>query len=158
MNQTDHQAFLERAFELAVANAATGGGPFGAVIVKDNLIIAEGVNGVTTHHDPSAHAEIQAIRMAAKKLGSHDLSDCTIYSSCEPCPMCLGAIYWARLNGLYYGATKDDAAAAGFDDAFIYEEIGKAPDQRKLETVRMPMETASLPFKTWEANEDKRPY
>ena len=115
---------MQRAIDLAIENVRSGqGGPFGAVIVRGGEIIAEGVNQVTAHHDPSAHAEIVAIRRACQLTGHFELKDCEIYASCEPCPMCLGAIYWARLGGLYFAANRQDAAAIGFDDSLIYDEI-----------------------------------
>ena len=114
--------FMRKAIELSIENVKNGGGPFGAVIVKDGEIVATGVNRVTANHDPTAHAEVSAIRAACQKLGTFDLSGCEIYTSCEPCPMCLGAIYWAHLDKIYYGNNKTDAARIGFDDSFIYDE------------------------------------
>lgn len=114
---------MRKAIELSVENVKNGGGPFGAVIVKGDEIVATGVNRVTAHNDPTAHAEVSAIREACRRLGTFDLSGCEIYTSCEPCPMCLGAIYWAHLDKIYYGNNKDDAADIGFDDSFIYEEL-----------------------------------
>src|SRR5690554_1230689 len=113
--------YMKLAAELAEKNVRKGGGPFGAVIVKNDEIIATATNRVTEKHDPTAHAEVEAIRLASKKLGTYDLSGCSIYASCEPCPMCLGAIYWARLDNLFYGNTRQDAATIGFDDDFIYK-------------------------------------
>ncbi|HOF08203.1 MAG TPA: nucleoside deaminase, partial [Bacteroidales bacterium] len=123
MNINDDIYFLKLAIELAKENVKNGGGPFGAVIVKDGQIIAKGTNRVTSHNDPTAHAEIVAIRQACEKLNDFQLTDCIIYSSCEPCPMCLGAIYWARPKKLVFAADKFDAANAGFDDSMIYDEI-----------------------------------
>ena len=123
---------MREAIRLASANVENGGGPFGAVIARGGEIIATGVNRVTANCDPTAHAEVSAIRAAAQKLGTFNLSGCEIYSSCEPCPMCLGAIYWARLDRLFYGNTKADAARIGFDDAFIYKELALPLSERTL--------------------------
>ena len=123
--------FMREAIELSVKNIDNDGGPFGAVVVKDGEVVARGVNRVTASIDPTAHAEVSAIREAAKKLGTFDLSGCEIYSSCEPCPMCLGAIYWAHLDKLYYANTKLDAKNIGFDDSVIYDEIDLKPQDRK---------------------------
>ena len=131
------------------------GGPFGAVIVKDGKIIATGSNRVTANTDPTAHAEINAIRKASRKLGTFDLSGCQIYSSCEPCPMCLGAIYWAHLDKLYYGNTKTDAKNIGFDDSFIYDEIDLKPESRKVTTTQLLPDEAILAFELW-AKADNR--
>ncbi len=151
--------FMKQAIELAEENIQTNqGGPFGAVVVKEGRIIGKGGNKVTSQNDPTAHAEIVAIREAAKNLGTFDLSGCEIYTSCEPCPMCLGAIYWARLDRLYYAATKDDAAKANFDDSFIYEEISKPKDQRKLQSIQLMREDAVKVFEEWMQKEDKIPY
>ncbi len=158
MKKDEHQAWMKRALDLATANARKGGGPFGAIIVKDGTVVAEGVNQVTATNDPTAHAEVQAIRHAAQKLGTYDLSGCIIYSSCEPCPMCLGAIYWARLDALYFGAGKDNAAAAGFDDAFIYREIEKPAAQRQLKTRQIDDSSLLEPFEEWLRNPDKKTY
>jgi len=149
---------MRRAIELSLRNVAEGGGPFGAVVARGGEIVAEGVNRVTAQCDPTAHAEVAAIRAAARKLGTFDLSGCDIYASCEPCPMCLGAIYWARLDRLFYAATKDDAARAGFDDAFIYRELALAPAQRRLATARLLGDEALATFRAWEAKADRRPY
>lgn len=133
-----HQELMRRAIQLAVDNVKNGGGPFGAVIARNGEIIAEGVNRVTPNHDPTAHAEVQAIRAAAARLENFDLAGCSIYSSCEPCPMCLGAIYWAHLDHLYFAATKTDAARAGFDDAFIYDELPLPPSSSIISPRFMP--------------------
>ena len=154
-----HKAFLRRAVELAEDNVRLGrGGPFGAVVVSDGAILAEAVNRVTSVCDPTAHAEVNAIREACAKLGRFDLRGCVMYSSCEPCPMCLGAIYWARLDALYYAASRDDAAAAGFDDSQLYEEIPKADGERRMKTVRLEIGGAATPFETWRAATGKVPY
>lgn len=152
------QEFMKRAIDLATENVRQGGGPFGAVIVKNNEIIAEGVNRVTMQHDPTAHAEVQAIRKACQVLNTFDLTGCDIYSSCEPCPMCLGAIYWAHLDHLYFAGTKTDAARAGFDDAFIYKELPLPINERKLPTETMMNQEAQLPFEQWMTKEDKIEY
>lgn len=150
---------LMRAIELAQQNVQTGnGGPFGAVIVKDGKIIAEGVNQVTTSNDPTAHAEIVAIRKACQVLGTFQLTDCEIYSSCEPCPMCLGAIYWARPKALYFASNKHDAARAGFDDSFIYDEILQPYEKRKITTQYIPLSEAQKVFEDWINADNKQPY
>ena len=152
------EELMRRAIRLAERNVAEGGGPFGAVVARDGEIVAEGVNRVTATCDPTAHAEVAAIRAAAHKLGTFDLSGCDIYASCEPCPMCLGAIYWARLSRLYYAATKDDAARAGFSDAFIYRELALDPSKRSLPAERLLTDMAAAPFDDWAANDDRHPY
>ncbi len=152
------EELMRKAIELSVKNVAEGGGPFGAVIAKDGEIIATGVNRVTADHDPTAHAEVSAIREAARKLGTFDLGGCEIYSSCEPCPMCLGAIYWARLDRLYYGNDKHDAAAIGFDDAFIYKELAIEPENRRLESQRLLSREAIKAFEAWQSKTDKTEY
>ena len=152
------EELMRKAIELSVRNVSEGGGPFGAVVAKDGEIIATGVNRVTAEHDPTAHAEVNAIRAAARKLGTFDLSGCEIYTSCEPCPMCLGAVYWARLDRMYYGNDKHDAAAAGFDDAFIYEELELKPEERRLESLRLLPREAVKAFEIWKSKEDKVKY
>jgi guanine deaminase len=152
-------AFMKRAIELSVANVRCGnGGPFGAVIVRNGEIVAEGVNQVTRRNDPTAHAEVMAIRQACAELGTFELTDCDLYSSCEPCPMCLGAIYWARLARVYYGNTAADAAKIGFDDSFIYEELKAAREERKVPSVEMMREEALEAFREWEKKADKIRY
>ncbi|MBS1579724.1 MAG: nucleoside deaminase [Bacteroidetes bacterium] len=149
MNE-DKTQFMQEAIRLSVENVTQGkGGPFGAVVVKDGKIIARGANSVTTLNDPTAHAEVVAIREACKVLGSFQLIGCEIYTSCEPCPMCLGAVYWARPDKLYYANTKQDAAAIDFDDNFIYEEIAKPINQRKLFTQQLMRNEALQAFKKW---------
>lgn len=150
--------FMRRAILISKDNIDNGGGPFGAVIVKDNKIIAESGNSVTTDNDPTAHAEVNAIREAAKKLNTFDLSGCEIYSSCEPCPMCIGAIYWARIDKLYYGNTKKDAENIGFSDNFIYKEIDKEIDKRDLKSIRMLPEEAIKTFEKWQKFDNKTEY
>lgn len=149
---------MRRAIALSVDNVKHGGGPFGAVIARNGVIIAEGANRVTANNDPTAHAEISAIRAAAEKLGRFDLSDCEIYSSCEPCPMCLGAIYWARLSKLYYGNNKTDTKAIGFDDSFIYDELELSRDKRKLTSEELLHDEAMSAFRLWNESTDKIPY
>lgn len=151
--------FLRRAIALATQNVATGnGGPFGAVIVRDGQIIGEGVNSVTAANDPTAHAEVNAIRAAARAIGTFTLEGCELYSSCEPCPMCLAAAYWSRLDALYYGATAADAARAGFDDAFLYGELRNDPSQRKLRSTRLLGDEAWASFAAWIASPNKIEY
>ncbi len=151
--------FLDRAIALALENVELcRGGPFGAVIVRDGRLVAEGVNQVTANRDPSAHAEVMAIRNACQALGLHELSGCEIYSSCEPCPMCLGAIYWARLDRVYFAADRHDAAAAGFDDEFLYREFASGPAVRRVPLVHQPTEAARLPFQQWRLKANKVPY
>lgn len=152
------EELMRKAIELSIDNVAAGGGPFGAVIAKDGEIIATGVNRVTADHDPTAHAEVSAIRQAARKLGTFDLGGCEIYTSCEPCPMCLGAIYWARLDRMYYGNDKHDAAAIGFDDAFIYGEMALKPENRRLESHRLLSLEAIKAFEDWQSKTDKTEY
>jgi len=153
------RSYMARAIQLSVENVVSGqGGPFGAVIVKDGRIIAEGVNQVTSSNDPTAHAEIVAIRQACAVLGGFELKDCELYTSCEPCPMCLGAIYWSRLARLYYGALAADAAQAGFDDSFIYREIALAHSERAIPMFPMMREDALAGFRAWVKKADKISY
>jgi len=152
------QELMQRAIDLAVENVRNGGGPFGAVIARGGEIVAEGVNRVTSQHDPTAHAEVQAIRKACSELNTFDLTGLDIYASCEPCPMCLGAIYWAHLDHLYFAGTKDDAARIGFDDAFIYEELDLKPADRKLKSEVLLPEEAIKAFRDWENKTDKVEY
>lgn len=154
-----HEDFLRHAIRLAAGNARFGqGGPFGAVVVLNGKVIGEGVNRVTTAHDPTAHAEIVAIRDACQRLNRFDLPGAVIYSSCEPCPMCLAAIYWARLDALYFAATRQDAARAGFDDDFLYQQMPLPLEERALPThVLLPGE-GTEPFRVWSASSHKIPY
>lgn len=152
------EELMRKAIELSVKNVAEGGGPFGAVIAKNGEIVATGVNRVTDEHDPTAHAEVSAIRAACRKLNTFDLSGCEIYTSCEPCPMCLGAIYWAHLDRMYYGNNQHDAAGIGFDDAFIYEEIALKPEERRLAPTRLLPEEAIKAFEAWRLKDDKVEY
>jgi guanine deaminase len=154
-----NEKFLKRAIDLALENIENAqGGPFGAVIVKNGEIIAEGTNHVTTFNDPTAHAEVVAIRNACQKLNTFQLDDCEIYCSCEPCPMCLGAIYWARPKAVYFAAGKADAANAGFDDSFIYDEIKLDYKNRRILTQHHPMNDALYVFQTWVKMENKTDY
>ncbi|MGI6320341.1 MAG: nucleoside deaminase [Bacteroidales bacterium] len=156
---TEDKKFLQIAIDLAVENAQSGqGGPFGAIVVKNGEIIATGSNIVTVVNDPTAHAEVTAIRNACEKLNDFQLENCTIYSSCEPCPMCLGAIYWARPTRLVYAATKDDAAKAGFDDSFIYHELEKEQKDRTIKTEQIMRKEGFEPFEIWINSEDKIEY
>ena len=149
---------MRMAIRLSIENVDNGGGPFGAVIVRDGNVIATGVNRVVPDTDPTAHAEIAAIRSACRKLGTFRLDGCTVYSSCEPCPMCLGAIYWAHLDRLYYGNDKHDAAEIGFDDAFIYKELSLNPSERILKSEQLLHNEAILAFRQWQAKDDKVEY
>lgn len=149
---------MREAIRLALENVNNGGGPFGAVIVKDGKIIATGVNRVTANNDPTAHAEVCAIRSACQALDTFVLEGCDIYSTCEPCPMCLGAIYWAHIDRLYYACNKYDAADAGFDDSFIYKELALTNDERRLKTEILIPEEAKRIFEEWKNNEDKTEY
>lgn len=152
------EELMRKAIELSKENVTNGGGPFGAVIAKDGEIIATGVNRVTASCDPTAHAEVSAIRTAAAKLKTFDLSGYEIYTSCEPCPMCLGAIYWAHLDKMYYGNTKTDAKNIGFDDSFIYDELELKPVDRKLPSEVLLHDEAIKAFETWMQKEDKIEY
>ena len=153
-----NKKFMQKAIDLSIESVKNGGGPFGAVIVKNGKIIAATSNSVTKDNDPTAHAEVNAIRKAAKILKTFDLSGCEIYSSCEPCPMCLGAIYWAHLDKLYFANTKNDAKNIGFDDSFIYEEIDKPHEKRRIETKQLMRNEALKAFKLWEEYEHKIEY
>jgi guanine deaminase len=154
-----HEDFLQRAIDLAVNNAITGqGGPFGAIVVKNNQVVSTAANCVTHTLDPTAHAEITAIRMACKKLNDFQLRDCILYTSCEPCPMCLGAIYWARMEKVYFGCTRHEAAAANFDDSFIYDEIAVPPSERKIAMLHLDLPNARQPFDLWMKNSLKVSY
>ena len=154
----DKNKFMARAIELSMSSASTIGGPFGSVVVKDNKIISEGSNEVTSLNDPTAHAEIVAIRNACQKLGTFNLSGCEIYTTCEPCPMCLSAIYWARIDKIYYANTREDAKNIDFDDSFIYLEVAKKIDKRKIKMKQMNREDALEAFEIWKNKEDKIKY
>ena len=149
---------MRRAIALSEESVRMGGGPFGAVIVKDGVIVSEASNSVTLDHDPTAHAEVNAIRKATQKLGTFDLEGCEIYTSCEPCPMCLGAIYWAHLDRIYYANDRKDAARIGFDDDFIYKEIALKPQERHKQMEVLLSEEAKEAFRMWEADGDKEKY
>lgn len=149
---------MRLALRLSEESVAQGGGPFGAVIARDGEVVASASNRVTRDCDPTAHAEVNAIRAAAQRLGTFDLQGCEIYTSCEPCPMCLGAIYWARLDRIYYGNNQHDAAQAGFDDAFIYEELACDPAERRLRMEQLLPDEAIRAFELWRAKEDKVAY
>lgn len=150
--------FLRRAVELATESINNGGGPFGAVITKDEIIISEAYNKVVLNSDPTAHAEVLAIRQAAAALNTHNLDNCTLYTSCEPCPMCLGAIYWSGIKKVYYGCDRSDAEEAGFSDNLIYEEIALDPQNRKISFIRVNDTGAKEVFRSWENMENKTPY
>lgn len=153
-------AYLMRAIEAGRAGMrARLGGPFGAIVVgPDGQVVSEGCNQVTSANDPTAHAEVTAIRAACVALGTFQLQGCTLYTSCEPCPMCLSAAYWARVDAIVYGASREDAAAAGFDDAFIYDEIGLAPSARSIPMRRAAEGPAAALFREWASLEDRTPY
>jgi tRNA(Arg) A34 adenosine deaminase TadA len=150
--------FMREAIRLANESVKQGGGPFGAVIVKDGEIIAKSSNSVTIDQDPTAHAEVNTIRLACRKLGTHDLSGCVIYTSCEPCPMCLGAIYWSHLSKVFYGNNRNDASAIDFDDDFIYKEIDKPISDRSIPFIPVLKREAKQSFKLWKEKEDKSVY
>jgi len=155
---SEKNLFMMRAIELSIESAKSKGGPFGCVIVKNNKIIAEGSNKVTMNNDPTAHGEIVAIREACKKLNTFNLSGCDLYSSCEPCPMCLSAIYWSRIENIFYANTRTDAKSIDFDDSFIYSEINKDLENRKIKMHQMHRDEALEAFKIWEKKEDKIKY
>ena len=149
---------MKRAIELSVESVNKGGGPFGSIIVKDNKIIAEGSNKVTTNNDPTAHGEIVAIREACKKLNNFSLNGCDLYSTCEPCPMCLSAIYWARIDKIYYANTREDARKIDFDDSLIYTELQKNIDKRKISMIQILRNEALKAFELWDQKKDKVKY
>jgi len=150
MEMKEHEKFMRMAIELSKQNVkGTVGGPFGAVIVKNGELVAASANQVVQQNDPTAHAEVSAIRLACQQLGTYDLTGCVIYTSCEPCPMCLGAIYWAHINIVYYGNTRVDAAEIGFDDHFIYKEMELPMNQRKLQIIQLLRDEAISAFKLW---------
>ncbi len=143
---------------MAVENVHRGGGPFAALVVKDGIVIASGTNQVTRNNDPTAHAEMVAIREACRALGTFQLTGCDVYSSCEPCPMCLGALYWARPARVIFAATREDAAAAGFDDSCIYSQMAMPYADRSLPMIRLADEHVTRPFEEWDAKPDRTPY
>lgn len=153
-----HAGYMVKAINLAKKSVEKGGGPFGAVIVKDGIIVAQGGNCVTLNNDPTAHAEVTTIRKACKKLQTFDLSGCEIYTSCEPCPMCLSAIYWAHIDKIYYGCTKTDAKDIGFDDSFIYDQIDLKSEKRSIPASNILRDQAIEAFRLWENKEDKTEY
>ena len=152
------KTFMREAIRLADESVQNGGGPFGAVIVRNGEIVAGSANSVTRDNDPTAHAEVNTIRLACRKLGTFDLSDCVIYTSCEPCPMCLGAIYWARIKRIYYGNTKKDAADINFADDFIYKELEQRKEKRFVPLISLLRNEALKTFRAWEAKQDKVEY
>ena len=149
---------MKRAIELSIESVNNGGGPFGSVIVKDDKIIAEGSNKVTSNNDPTAHGEIVAIREACKKLNNFSLNGCELYSTCEPCPMCLSAIYWARIGKIYYANTREDARKIDFDDSLIYTELQKSIDKRKISMIQILRNEALKAFELWDKKKDKVKY
>ena len=151
-------SFIRQAIEMAVANVRSAGGPFAALIVKDGTVIAAGSNQVTRGNDPTAHAEIVAIREACRVLGDFQLTGCDLYASCEPCPMCLGAIYWARPSRVYFAATHEEAAAAGFDDSFIYQQISVPHAERSIPMIHVADELRTTPFAEWGSKADRTRY
>jgi len=153
------EEFMRRAIALGIENVRSGkGGPFGAVVVKDGRVVAEGANRVTTTNDPTAHAEIVAIREACRVLGEFQLGGCDLYTTCEPCPMCLGAIYWARPARVFYACVAADAAAVGFDDAFIYDELKRLLPERRVPMQQLLREESLKIFSLWSSRENKTPY
>lgn len=155
----DHRQLMARAVSMSDHGSRSGaGGPFGAVIAKDGQVVADGWNCVTSRNDPTAHAEVVAIRAAASELNTHDLSGCVLYSSCEPCPMCLSAAYWSRVDHVYYANTRADAAAIGFDDRLIYEELAKPPSNRSLPMTRLELAEAAAVMREWDADPNKTLY
>ncbi|MDE7154232.1 MAG: nucleoside deaminase [Muribaculaceae bacterium] len=150
--------FMEMAAELAEENVKRGGGPFGAVIVRDGEVIATGSNSVTLTNDPTAHAEVNAIRAACAKENSFTLKGCTVYSSCEPCPMCLSALYWAGVSRIFYGNTQDDADKINFSDKFIYDELARRPEERALPSIHLKNKRTIKAFEMWADKEDKIEY
>ena len=159
MHHSANPEFLRRAIALATRNVVSGaGGPFAALIVREGQIVGEGVNTVTTTNDPTAHGEVNAIRAAAKSLGTFTLAGCELYTSCEPCPMCLAASYWARIDAIYYGASAADAARAGFDDAFLYAELRKDQPSRSLPTTQLLGDEAWASFAAWNVSPNKVAY
>ena len=150
--------FMQRAIELSIESINSGGGPFGSVIVKDEKIISEGMNRVTVDNDPTSHGEIVAIRNACKKLNTFNLSNCSLYSSCEPCPMCMSAIYWSRIGKVYYANTRDDAKKINFDDSIIYSEIPKKNEDKKIPIKQMMRNEALKAFDLWDKKTDKIEY
>ena len=159
MTDTTHQQFMAAAIALSKQAIREGrGGPYGAVVVKDGVIVGRGMNEVTSVNDPTAHAEMTAIRQACEQLGSWNLAGCELYTSCEPCPMCLGAIYWARVDKIYYGNTKEVAARFGFNSQYFYDEVAKAREDRQIAMVLLMPEDAITAFEEWEQQRDRQSY
>ena len=159
MNFTEEQkAYMQRAIDLSIKSVKNGGGPFGAVIVKDGKIIAEASNRVTLDNDPTAHAEVCAIRLACKELNTYDLTGCELYASCEPCPMCLASMYWAHIKNYYYANDKNDADSIGFGDAFIYSEFALPANKRKMPRLQFMRKEALVAFEDWKNKTDKKEY
>ena len=159
MENKGNEKFMQMAIDLSEYNVKHAqGGPFGAVIVKDGMVIARSANKVVPTNDPTAHAEVSVIRLACQELGTYDLDGCEIYTSCEPCPMCLGAIYWARISKIYYANTKKDAADIGFDDYFIYDELEQPMEKRKMPFIQMMRNEAQPAFTLWKESEIKTDY
>lgn len=156
--QKSDEYFMGEAIRLSMESVKNGGGPFGAVVVKDGVVVAMASNSVTKDNDPTAHAEVNALRAAAKKLKNFDLNGCTVYSSCEPCPMCLGAIYWAKIERLFFANNKTDAKEIGFDDSFIYDEIQRPYAKRKMQISQIMREKAIEAFNLWRLQDDKIEY
>ncbi len=153
-----HEELMRKAIQLAVENVGNGGGPFAALVVRSDIVVASGVNEVTRTNDPTAHAEMVAIRGACRKLNSFHLVGCELYTTCEPCPMCLGAAYWARLARVYYGGTSDDAARSGFDDSYIYHQILLPDSERSIPFINLLREEATSAFEFWKQSGSKVPY
>ena len=159
MEAEANAAFMRRAVRLSAERMREGaGGPFGAIVVKDGVVIAEGWNRVTSENDPTAHAEVTAIRAACEKLGTFTLKGCDVYTSCEPCPMCLAALYWARVDRIFFANSRADAAAIGFDDDLIYGEVSKPVEERSIPTVKLDLPEAAAVFAEWRAKPDKVQY
>jgi tRNA(Arg) A34 adenosine deaminase TadA len=158
MGARTRERFLREAIRVAVASVEEGGGPFGAIVVREGKVIARAANAVTRNNDPTAHAEIQAIRAACRALGSFQLDGCEIYASSEPCPMCLGAVYWARPRAVYYANGREVARAAGFDDELIYDEIDTPGEQRAYPVIQLTIDQADEPFRAWAAKTDRVDY
>lgn len=156
--QDYNQEFMDMAAKLSYDNIEEGGGPFGAVIVKDGEVLATGVNRVTLNNDPTAHAEVQAVRQACKKIGNFKLEGCVVYSSCQPCPMCLSALYWAGVKKIYFGNTKEDAAAIDFSDKFIYDELALPLERRHLPAIHVDSSKTIKAFERWASDPDKVKY
>lgn len=155
----EHIEFMKVAIDIATSGLANGiGGPFGAIVVKDGVVIGKGCNSVLSLNDPTAHAEVMAIRDACRNISNFQLEDCEIYTTCEPCPMCLGAIYWARPKNVYYASSRHDAAKAGFDDSFIYDELNKSFDERTIPMISLDTEGAANLFNIWENSPMKKSY